>query len=375
MNDTVIFYATAGIGHKKAAVAVKEAFDKALRKDVLLADVLDYTSDFFRLSYGAIYLFLIKHLPTIWGFCYYVLDNPVVYFFLSPIRRLVNHVNSGKLVKFLLETKPKTVIVTHFMPSEVIAHLKKKGLLSTRLISVITDYRSHSFWLSEYIDCYAVGSEHTKEDLERRGVPPGKIMVSGIPCASSFSKEHDTEKIRRKEGLQSGKPTVFVLGGGFGIGPIKRIVMNLDRARQDFQVIVVCGYNAKLYKEVKKIARFAGHRFRVYGFIDNVNELMAISDVLVSKSGGITVTEALNAEVPMIVVRPIPGQEMRNYGFLKKNKAAAKIKRPEDIVRVVEDLIGSGELKILRENVKKIRLVGSAEKIVDSALMRTIPRA
>jgi len=365
MNDTVIFYATAGIGHKKAAVAVKEAFDKAGLKNVLLADVLDYTGGFFKASYGAVYLFLIKHLSAIWGFCYYVLDNPAVYFFLSPIRRLVNHLNSGKLVKFLLETKPKTVIVTHFMPSEVIAHLKKKGLLSTRLISVITDYRSHSFWLSEYIDFYVVGSEYTKEDLMRRGVAPEKIGVFGIPCASCFSKEHDTEKIRRREGLESGKTTVFVLGGGFGVGPIKKIAMNLDASRQDFQVIVVCGYNRNLYEEIKKIAISARHKFKVYGFIDNVDELMAVSDVLISKSGGITVTEALNANVPMIVVDPIPGQEMRNYDFLKKNKAAAKIKRPEDIVKVVKGLIGSGELKILRENVKKIRLVRSAERIVD----------
>jgi len=367
MNDTVIFYATAGIGHKKAAVAVKEAFDNAGSKDVLLADVLDYTGNFFRLSYGAIYLFLIKYLPTLWGFCYYVLDNPLVYFFLSPIRRFVNHINSGKLVKFLITTKPKTVIVTHFMPSEVIAHMKKKGLLSTRLISVITDYRSHSFWLSEYIDRYIVASEYTKEDLLRRGVPADKIRVFGIPCAGSFSKEHDAEKIRRREGLQSAKATIFVLGGGFGVGPIKKIAASLDTSEQDFQVIVVCGYNAKLYKGIKKIARHAKHRFRVYGFIDNVDELMAVSDVLVSKSGGITVTEALNAGVPMIVVSPIPGQEMRNYSFLKKNNAAAKIKRPEDIVRVVKALIGSGELKILKENVKKIRLAGSAERIVDEA--------
>ncbi|MGB2706206.1 MAG: glycosyltransferase [Candidatus Omnitrophota bacterium] len=368
MNDTVIFYATAGIGHKKAALAVKEAFDKSGHKDVLIADVLDYTSRFFRVSYGAIYLFLIKYLPTLWGFSYYILDNPVVYFFLSPIRRLVNGVNSRKLVEFLLEAKPKTVIVTHFMPSEVIANLKKKGLLSTRLISVITDYRSHSFWLSKYVDCYVAGSDYTRDDLIRRGIPPDKIRVFGIPCASSFSKEHDTEKIRGKVGLQSGKATVFVLGGGFGVGPIRRITLHLDRAKQDFQVIVVCGYNARLYKAIKRIARFAKHRFRVYGFIDNVDELMAISDVLVSKPGGITVTEALNAGVPMIVVDPIPGQEMRNYGFLEKNRAASKIKRPEDIIRVVGELIGSDGLKVLRENVRKIRLTHSAERIMNEAV-------
>jgi len=366
MGKTLILYSTAGIGHKKAALAVKEAFDRSGR-DAVLLDALDYTSTFFRALYGPTYLFLVKYVPTIWGFFYYMLDNPLVYALVRPFRRLTNHVNSKKLVEFLLTTKPDTVIVTHFFPSEVIADLKKKGLLRTRLISVITDYKSHLFWLSKYVDCYIAASDYTKEDFMRRGIPAERIKVFGIPCASSFSREHDPEAICRKVGLAHGKKTVFILGGGFGVGPIKKIALSLDKAKEDFQAIVVCGYNAGLYKALKRVARSARHRFRVFGFVDNVDELMAVSDVLVSKSGGITVTEALNADLPMIVVSPIPGQEMRNYAFLKKNKAAAKIRSARDIVKVIRKLFGKGELDILKGNVKKIRLLGSADKIAEDA--------
>jgi len=362
----LILYATAGFGHKKAAFAVKEAFDKIGRKDVLLKDSLDYTNPFFKASYNSIYLTLIKYVPNIWGLFYYLLDNPWIYAVMRPIRRLTNHINSKKLVKFLLEMKPKTIIVTHFFALEVIAHLKKKGILKdSRLVTVITDYKSHKFWLSKHVDCYIVGSEYTKDDLIRRGIPLERIKPFGIPCAKSFSKEHDQKAIRRAIGLRPDKRTIFILGGGFGVGPIKRIVLHLDKLEEDFQGIVVCGYNKKLYDSLTQIAESAKHVFKICGFVDNIDELMAASDALISKSGGITMAEALNAALPMVVIDPIPGQEMRNYKFLEKHSAALKIKTPKDITSVMKELLSSNRLDILKGNIKKIRLINSAERIVD----------
>ena len=364
MQNTIIFYATAGIGHKKAAFAVKEAFDEN-RKSVLIYDVLDYTNKFFKFSYNTVYLFLVKYLPTIWGFFYYILDNPLIYLLVRPLRRLTNQMNSKKLVKFLLKAKPDTVIATHFFPIEVIAHLKKKGILNTRLIAVVTDYKSHTFWLSKHVDLYLVGAEYTRDDLTKRGIPFEKIRPFGIPCAKSFSEKRDPETIKKNIGLLPGKNTVFVLGGGFGVGPIKSLVRHLDTSDADFQGIVVCGYNKKLYNAIAEITKTSKHKFKVYGFVNNVDELMAASDVLVSKSGGITVTEALNASLPMIVIDPIPGQEMRNYKFLEKNDAALEIRRPKEIADVVAELFNSDKLKVLKNNIKTVRLVGSAERIVD----------
>ena len=370
MSKILILYATAGIGHKKAAFAIKEAFDKSGRQDVLLKDSLDYTNPFFKASYNSIYLALVRYLPTLWGFFYYLLDNPWIYAVMRPIRRLVNHMNSRKLVRFLLKEKPETIIVTHFFALEVIDCLKKKGILkNARLITVVTDYKSHTFWLSKYVDSYIVGSGYTRDDLVRRGIPYEKIKAFGIPCAKSFSEKRNLEPLRSKIGLAADKKTIFILGGGFGVGPIKRIVLYLDRLEEDFQVLVVCGYNKRLYNSLMETAKNARHTFKIYGFVDNVDELMALSDVLISKSGGISVTEALNAALPMIVIDPIPGQEMRNYKFLEKHDAALKIKTPKDITGVMKKLLSSNKLDILKNNIKKISLVDSAERIVDECRM------
>ena len=361
----LILYATAGIGHKKAAIAVKEAFDQKGMKDVVMEDVLNYTSPFFRASYCSIYIFLVKYLPTIWGFFYYVLDNPFIYALVRPIRRFTNKVNSYKFVKFLLDNKPETVIVTHFMPLEIIAVLKRKGILNTRLVAVITDYKSHTFWLSQHVDLYIVPSDYTKEDFIKRGIREDKIKALGIPCELGFSKQHDTNAIKDKFGLDKNKKTVFILGGGFGVGPIKKIAANLDKAEEDFQVMVVCGYNKVLFESINNIAKTARHPFRVFGFVDNVDELMAVSSVLISKSGGITTTEALSSTLPMIVVDPIPGQEMRNYIFLEKSEAAVKLKRAEDISGIIRMLFSTGKLETLKENIRKIRYENSAKNIVE----------
>jgi len=360
----LIIYATAGIGHKKAAFAIKEAFDRK-GKDAHLIDVLDYTTKFFKFFYNSVYLFLVKRIPLVWGFFYYILDNPYVYAVLSPFRRLTNFLNSKKFVKYLMDKRPDVVITTHFFASEVIANLKKKNLFNTRLITVITDYQSHKFWLSDYIDMYIVASDDTKKEMTRRGIESNKIRVFGIPCSNNFSKEHNTENILKKLNLLPNKKTLFVLGGGFGVGPIKEIVTHLDGIEEDFQAMVVCGYNKALFRGVSDVVQSAKHSFKVFGFVDNIDEMMSVSDILVSKPGGITVTEALNAKLPMIVIDPIPGQEMRNYRFLERNGAATRIKAPKEIAPIVQERLHSDKLEVLKNNVKKIRLVDSAERIVD----------
>jgi len=362
----LILYATAGIGHKKAAYAIKEAFDSRGKKDVRIEDSLDYTSGFYKVSYNAVYLFFIKYLPLIWGLFYYLLDVTWFYnIFVYPIRRLNNFLNTGKLVKFILEENPKTVIVTHFLSLDVIANLKKKGLFKGRLIAVVTDYKSHTFWLSDFVDYYVAASEYTKDDLIKRGIRHERILVFGIPCARGFSEERDRDKGLSGLGLEPGKKTIFVLSGGFGVGPIKKVTLEMDSCPKDFQIIVVCGYNKALTEEMGTVSGRAKHKFKIYGFVDNVDELMHYSDLLVSKPGGISTTESLAAGVPMIVMQPITGQEMRNYRFLEENRAALMIKKPKEIVSLLDRLLKGAELEALKNNIKSIRRTGSAEKIVD----------
>lgn len=368
MKKIIVFYATAGIGHMKAAMALGDTLKEKDRIDFSVLDALDYTNAFFKTVYNRIYLFLIKYIPTIWGLCYYILDNPYVYCGVKLMRHITNRINSRKLAEYMLKINPDTIIVTHFFPLEVAVYLKRKGLLHSKLIVVITDYRAHTFWISDYVDIYIAGSEYTKSDLLKRNISPDKVRVYGIPCSRLFSKKIDKKMARKRLGLEEGLHTIFVLGGGFGVGPIRRIFRYLDKMYMRFQCIIVCGHNRKLKEELEPLSKKASHIFKIYGFVDNVHEMMFASNVLISKSGGMTITEAVAAGIPMIVVNPVPGQEMRNYTFLKVHNAGLRLSRVSKLPQIISELFSGGSLARIRENIEKIRVENSAYRIINEAV-------
>ena len=358
MKKILVVYATAGIGHKKAAVAVKKAYDemKLPGVEVTLIDALDYTNKFFKWSYLQIYLLMVNKLPTFWGLSYYLTDLPFVDLFVSYIRRINNWANSKKLVNYILDTKPDVIISTHFFASEVIADMKHKSLMLSRLVTVVTDYKLHAWWVCEGTDSYIVASEDTRRDLEGRKVDPAKIKVMGIPVEPVFSKTLDRPKIFKETGLRDDLFTILVIGGGFGVGPIEGIVNVIRRIPRELQIVVVCGHNEELVRKINSLKDEYKLNMKVLGFIDNVYEYMDISDILISKSGGITVSESLAKEIPLVVISPILGQETGNSSFLVRNNAAVKVKRLDDLKTALEDLISDPiKLDKMKEAIKKIK--------------------
>jgi len=358
MNKKIlIVYATAGIGHKKAAMAVKKAYDemKLPGVDVTLIDALDYTNDFFRWSYLQAYLLMVNKLPTLWGLLYYFTDISFVDLFVSVVRRLNNWANSKRLVKYILDTKPDVIISTHFFGSEVIADLKQKGLMLSKLVTIVTDYRLHAWWVCEGTDAYVVAGEDTRRDLEGRKVDPAKIKVMGIPIEPIFSRPLDRPKIFKETGLCDDLFTILVIGGGFGVGPIEGIVKVIAQIPRKLQIVVVCGHNEELVSKIRGLKDEYKLNMKVLGFIDNVHEYMDISDILISKSGGITVSESLAKEIPLIVISPILGQETGNSAFLVRNNAAIKVKRLDDLKAALEGLISDPvKLDKMKEAIKLI---------------------
>ncbi|MCX5680018.1 MAG: glycosyltransferase [Candidatus Omnitrophica bacterium] len=265
MKKILIIYATAGIGHKKASMAVKKALDEMAPKDteVTMIDALDYTNKFFKWSYLQAYLFMVNKLPTFWGIAYYLTDNYYINMMVAKIRRLNNWMNSGKLVKYIDQTKPEPV----------------------------------------------------------------------------FSKKLDRKAIFHKTGLKEGVFTILVIGGGFGVGPIEDIVKEVGKLSVKVQMAVVCGHNDDLVLRIEALKPTLPCDVKVLGFIDNVYEYMEISDILISKSGGITVSESLAKELPMIVISPIIGQETRNCDFIVKHNTAFRISRVQELKAIVEDLV------------------------------------
>lgn len=372
MKKILIVYGTAGIGHKKAALAVKAAFDEIRPADaqVAIIDSLDYTNPFFKKAYLDTYLFMVNKLPTFWGLSYYLTDNFFVNLVVSKMRRINNWLNSGPFRKYLIETKPDVIVSTHFFASEIIAVMKKKGELDSRLITVLTDYRIHSWWVSEPTDIYVVGGEGAREDLIGTWkVDPSGIKVFGIPVEPVFSKPLDRRGILAKAGLQDGVFTVLVIGGGFGVGPIENIIKIISSIPQTVQIIAICGHNETLVKELEALKPTLKDRLSVLGFVNNVYEYMASADVLISKSGGITSTESMARSLPLIVIAPIIGQETRNSDYLTSEGAAVKIDKPYELKAVLEDLVSHPEkLGRMRDAIARIKKPRACYDVAQLAL-------
>lgn len=359
MKKILIIYATAGIGHKKAAVAVKKALDEIAPKDVevSLIDALDYTNAFFKWTYLKIYLLMVNKLPLFWGLSYYITDNFYVNLMISKLRRLNNWANSKRFIKYLLDTKPDVVVTTHFFSNEVISDLRKKGLLNTHLITVVTDYRLHSWWISDFVDTYVVADQDAKGDLVKWNIAPERVKVLGIPVEPMFLKKLDKKNMFEDTHLKEGIFTVLIIGGGFGVGPIEDIIKVIDSVSEPIQVIAICGHNESLVKRLEDLRLNLKMKLKVLGFVDNVYEYMEVSNILISKSGGITVSEALAKEIPMIIISPILGQETRNSDFLVKAGAALRIRELRDLRGILEDLSSNPDrIGRMKEAIRMIRM-------------------
>lgn len=307
----LVIYASAGAGHFKAAEALYHGLKALTNHEAVLADALDYSSPLFKEFYKKTYFFLISKIPWVWGFFFWILDWFCLQPLARPVRRTYNRLNTGKLHHFLREQQFDYIFMTHFMPTEVAAALKRKGDITSKLITVVTDFDVHKIWLAEGIDTYAVAADWTKDKIKRLGVPEENILVSGIPTADQFSAPVDVGALKSKLGLEPNMFTVLVATGSFGIGPIEEIIRTLEGR---FQLIVVCGHNRGLYERLIR----ARYKFvKVLGLVDNMPEWMAVSNVMVTKPGGLSIAEALVRRLPLIFFNAIPGQESNNIKVLK----------------------------------------------------------
>jgi processive 1,2-diacylglycerol beta-glucosyltransferase len=372
MKKILVSYATAGVGHKRAAISVMEALKELSpdgSADISMIDSLDYTNGFFRWTYLKGFTFLVNRLPVLWGLGYYVTDNVYVNAVLSKFSSLSNWINSIKLRKYLIELQPDVIISTHFYLSEVVSQLRRVKALNSRLITVVTDYVIHAWWVNPETDMYVVGSEHARQDLLRWKTDPGKIEVVGIPVAPIFCKKLDRKIIMDSIGIRDDVMTVLVLGGGYGIGPIEGIVKAIDSVQIPVQIIAVCGFNSKLEGRLKLLRPNLKNEMKVFGYVNNVYEYMEAADLMISKSGGITTAESLSKDLPMLVIAPIIGQETRNCDFMTSEGAAMKINSLSGIKSAIEDIAAHPEiLSKMKKAIRNIRRPSASYDIAQIAL-------
>ncbi|MDD3374994.1 MAG: glycosyltransferase [Candidatus Omnitrophica bacterium] len=307
----LLIHASAGAGHQKAAEAIYTSVKKHTDFNVQLVDALDYTNSFYKKIYRKTYALLISKCPKAWGFFFWLADIRFLLRVVQGLRRFFNAINAQKLHQFLKKENFDYIISTHFFPNEVAAFLKRRGEITSKIICGVTDYDAHSIWVSQGVDRYCVACEHTKKTLVSLGVRSEEILITGIPTDEKFSQEYDRASLCDKLGLKKDIFTVLIATGSFGIGPIEEIIASLS----GFQRVVVCGHNKSLFNRLLKTK---DDLTKVYGFIDNMNEFMAVSDAMVTKPGGLSISEALVTGLVLIFFSAIPGQETNNIKVLKE---------------------------------------------------------
>lgn len=352
----LLVYATAGTGHKKAALAIKKAFD-GMKTDaeIDIIDSLDYTNASFKWSYPNYYIFMVNRIPGLWGFGYYSLDNKIFYSLVSWIRHLVNWINARALAKFMREGNYDVIVSTHFLATDI-AFMEGKKRIPARIINVVTDYLPHSFWIAKGIDTYVVAHEKTKSVLMAKyAIPQDKIKVLGIPIDPVFAVTKDKKAIKAARDITEGLFTVLVGSGGFGVGPIVELVKAFKGTDIPMQLLVVCGKNESLAVDIKALAKDMKIRVKVYGYVDYMDELMEAADIIVTKTGGMMSSEALAKDLPIVGIAPIPGQETRNYNILSESGVVLGKGDIESVPGLVEKLYKEGALR--EEMIARIRRI------------------
>ena len=354
----LIIYATAGAGHRRAAEALAQEFEKTDHQ-VTLVDCLDYTSSLYKVSYSKGYTFLVSKIPWLWAFAFGLLDLP----FMSPVmrfsRRLQNIFNTKKLENYLIEEKFDYIFSTHFLTNEVAGYLKIKGKIGSHIVSIVTDFDVHRIWLAKGVDTYCVASDWTKKKLAILDIPDENIVVTGIPTDEKFTRHDDIAALKRKLGLDDDLFTVLIATGSFGFGPIEKIIQLLP----GMQIIVVCGHNKALYERLSKKPK---DLVKVCGLVNNMDELMAVSDAMITKPGGLSISEALVSGLPMIFFNAIPGQETNNIKVLKEYGIGISNCPIEEMAKVLNGLrISEEDLQEAKENIKKLAQPDAAGNIVN----------
>ncbi len=360
---------TAGGGHLQAAAALDEAWREFRPEDTLeRVDLLSLVPRLQRQVYAQGYVRLVEHAPELWGLMFKKTDNPAFVRKLTRFRRAVAAATNRRFVRQVKRLAPDVVLCTHFLPVEVMGELERHGQKPVT-VCVVTDFEAHALWLEQAVDLYCVAAEETRTSLIARGVEAQRVLATGIPVSPRFHLPVNAEGTRRSLGLRDDLPTLLVLSGGFGMGPLAEIVQALDRVQQPVQVLAVTGRNTDLRATLA--TRDYRHPTRVLGFVTNMHELMSVADLILTKPGGLTTSEALALGKPLFLWNPIPGQEAANSDFLLEHGAAAKVNRVDDLPFRLNQLLGS---KKLRDMARAARHLGrpQAAKEVCAAAARLV---
>lgn len=372
-REVWVLHASVGGGHKSAARALARAFEqRSPETKVRVIDALEGMSLEFRRLYAGSFDVGVAHTPTFYGAVFHAtrdLDRSAAF---RAARTLYNRVHGQRLIQMLRLGRPRAVVCTHFLPLEMALVERRRGRLDAPVFGVVTDYVAHGLWRQPDADLTFCAPGRARHDLRRGGVPARRVVVSGIPIDPVFAAPYDRLASKRAAGLDLARPTVAVLAGGAGMGPLVEVVERTAREVDGAaDLVVVCGSNAALKARAEAAARHLPGRVKVVGFVDPIVELLRGADVVVTKPGGLTTSECLALGKPTVFYEAAPGQESANARFAADLAAGVAAGSPratgEAAARLVRDAAARAALG---DRARRVGRPAAALEVVDHVLAR-----
>jgi processive 1,2-diacylglycerol beta-glucosyltransferase len=321
----LVLSVSAGAGHVRAADALIAAAKIARPMlDATHIDVLSLVPKEFKKLYGEQYIRLVEKLPQLWSYLYAKSDRPSRDSLVGKLKRAAEKLNTRRLHAEIERLKPDVILATHFLPAELLSRQKAKGRRLPPLWVQVTDFDVHALWVHPHVDRYCVANDEVAFRLADRGVPYERISVTGIPVMPQFGAPLGREVCARELGIPPDKFTVLMMAGGAGVGGLDELAGRLLRLPAEIQLVALAGRNADLLKRLQVLAKQHPGRLFPLGFTTTVERVMTAADLVVTKPGGLSVSECLAKHKPMLLVSPIPGQEERNADYLLEAGAAIK---------------------------------------------------
>lgn len=320
-----------GSGHMMASRAIADSIQELDPKiEVKLVDCIEQSSFFFRALYVWPYWLMIRYAPSLWARLFRARQEQ---FHLHTAPPWLFRLGCARVFQEIRDWEPDLVVATEVGACEIASLARQANLTLAPVIAVATDHESEPVWLKEEVEQYFVPTREVSSQLERWGVTPRKIVISGIPVASKFHRQENSGDSKEALGIPSDRPMVLVMGGGMGPLKMDDIVLQLAAMPGPMTVVAVTGMNAKMKHRLEALrGEFSPEKsLRVYGWTDQVDVIMRAADVLVTKPGGLTLTEAACVGLPMICVNPIPGPEETHCRLIEREGLGVVAKILEDI--------------------------------------------
>jgi processive 1,2-diacylglycerol beta-glucosyltransferase len=334
MKNVLILTASMGGGHNSASNAIKEYSDMHRKEyNVKIIDILEYIQPVLSIIAGKSYEINAKSFPELYG-VFYDLNNT------TEAKLTKNNISIffSKLKELIKEYNPDYVVCVHPVAISSIIKTRKKYGFEFKTIVLMTDFDFHSTWVNREVDMFIVSSQFMKYRLENEKILPYKIKTTGIPTSMKMKNKIEIQEARKNLGLKD-KQTVLIMGGSFGAGNLKKLMDSLGKSDLDLQYVFIAGNNKRTKKALEKHKENYDKDIFVEGFTQKISLYMDASDVLITKPGGLTVTEALIKRIPIIINKPIPGQEEENAIYLQNKGLAVRITKENEAAVIIKDLI------------------------------------